>query len=141
MQQWGWGAALKKDLERSNTCKSPTLHSPDINRWINFVPTGVWSLIIMMFREPLALWQSKHYCSSCNIIGCQAVRCKVPKVLCPSVLWIRKYFFRIRILGSIILNYKSGSERPIKYKSGSERPIKYDSGRVRILSGHFCGHR
>jgi hypothetical protein len=48
----------------------------------------------------------------------------------PLVLWIRKYFFRIRIRGYKILNY------------GSEfgRPINYGSSWIRILPGHFCDH-
>jgi hypothetical protein len=35
------------------------------------------------------------------------------------VLWIRKYFFLIRIRGSVILNYRFGSGRQINYRSGS----------------------
>jgi hypothetical protein len=52
--------------------------------------------------------------------------CKVPVrtyslAVLEAVLWIRKYFFRIRTRGSVILN------------SGSGRPINYGSGRIRIL--------
>jgi hypothetical protein len=36
-----------------------------------------------------------------------------------SVLWIRNYFFRI--LGSVVLNYGSGSRRPINYGFGRIR--------------------
>ncbi len=45
-----------------------------------------------------------------------------------SVFRVRKYFFRI--CGSVVMNYGSGSERP----------IYYGSGRIRILPLHFCGH-
>ena len=48
------------------------------------------------------------------------------------MVWIRRYFFRIRIRGSVILNYRSGS--------GSGRPIKCGSGRIRIIPWHVCGH-
>jgi hypothetical protein len=41
----------------------------------------------------------------------------------PELLWIRKYFFQIRIRGSLILNIGSGSRRPINY------------GSIRILPG------
>jgi|688.fasta_scaffold1821047_1 hypothetical protein len=34
------------------------------------------------------------------------------------VLRIRKYVFRIRILGSVILNYGSGSQKAINFGSG-----------------------
>ncbi len=44
-----------------------------------------------------------------------------------SVLWIRKYFFRIRIHGSVFLNYGSGSRMQ----------INYGSDRVRTLNGNF----
>jgi hypothetical protein len=43
-----------------------------------------------------------------------------PAVL-EAVLWLRKYFFRIRTPGSVNLN--------------SGRPINYGSGRIRILPG------
>jgi len=42
-------------------------------------------------------------------------------------LWIRRYFFRIRIRGSVIPIYGSG------------RPVYYCL-RLRILPGHFCSH-
>jgi hypothetical protein len=42
-----------------------------------------------------------------------------------AVLWIRNYFFRIRMRGSVILT------------SGSRKLIIY--GSIRILPGHFCG--
>jgi hypothetical protein len=35
------------------------------------------------------------------------------------VLWIRRYFFRIRIRGAVILTYGSGAKRPVSYGSGS----------------------
>jgi hypothetical protein len=43
-----------------------------------------------------------------------------------KVLWIRKYFFQIRICGPVILTYGSGSRRLIDY------------GSIRFLPGHFC---
>jgi hypothetical protein len=44
-----------------------------------------------------------------------------------QVLEIHKYFFLIRICRSVILNYGSGSRRP----------INYEHGQIRILSVHF----
>ncbi len=43
------------------------------------------------------------------------------------VLWIRKFFYWIRIRGSVIM----------KYGSGSRRPIDYGSGWIRILLDIF----
>ncbi len=43
------------------------------------------------------------------------------------MLWIQKYFIRIRIRRSVNLIYGSGSRRP----------INYGSGRVKILLEHF----
>ncbi len=56
---------------------------------------------------------------------------KYKKILCFwcwTVLWIREYIVRIRIRGSVIQNYESGSWRPIDY------------GPIRILPKHFSGH-
>jgi hypothetical protein len=41
-----------------------------------------------------------------------------------AVFWICKYFLRIRIRGSLILDYGSGSRRPINYRSGRFRAIE-----------------
>jgi hypothetical protein len=48
--------------------------------------------------------------------------------LLAAVLRIRKYFFRIRIRGAVILTYGSGFRRP----------NNYGCDRVRVLPVHFC---
>ncbi len=55
-----------------------------------------------------------------------------------AVLWIHKYFFRIQnleylILGSVILNYGSGSERVIITSRNDPNPDR--------VPGHFCGKK
>ncbi len=101
----GWHKYTGKTLNRTYICIVSYTVSLDYSGLKSYITVS-----LLTFKNFLIAYRLV-FIPTCQLSDCGTRRWAFSSFL--PVFWIRKYFFRIRILGSVILHYGFGSGRPI----------------------------